>query len=167
MLRYRQTLTSEFHLHIQPLPVEGLQAFYYSEETMHIPREHEYNSVHMSLYSFTYIQACWDIPSLLGNISRPDRWVWPYSVFLLFQFHILNNFPTKNGPFCDCATEDLGCCLTNHFKTRTNHERRTVSTESMRSFTCGSVWIFDVSLWHTYEPTCQRAAYNILKWPLK
>lgn len=53
---HRHELT-RFIFHIQPLPVEGLQAFYYSEETMHIPRENEYISVHMSLFSFTYVQA--------------------------------------------------------------------------------------------------------------
>lgn len=150
---------------------------------MHIPRKNEYNSVHMSLYSFTYIQASFgtfDLALPSTSFSWPEWWTCPFSLYFFlsvfpfcFFFFFLNNSPlTEMALYCDCSTTDLGCCLIHqtdsHDSENETWKMITTSMGLMESFdsddekrTCGSVSLnrgiawFGVSLWHKYETTCQ------------
>lgn len=151
---------------------------------MHIPRENEYISVHVSIiiYIYTGILGTVHLASPLNIFSTPQGCTCLYSLyFTLFIFYlILKQLLAQKWPFTVIGQQDvfvvvvfMGQPLINsHFKKEEKWSwnsgwkhyvadgsgcqsgGRGNGDVAVHRWSRGIISGFDVSLWHKYETTC-------------
>lgn len=128
--------------------------------------------IHLHIYRHP-----WDVWSSLALdiFSRPEWWTRPCSLyFFKFLFIFLKQLPPQKWPFIVIVQLQIfGVlpCTPNWLKNMKWWPRRLIESfnsdrENMKMWQCKE-GLFDVSLWHKYETTCQCAELEQIIFLLK